>query len=237
LKILASGGSGLLGETLKDLDNSIIFPNRLEMDVFDIDQVKQQLKVHNPDLFLHLASFTDNRKLEKNPIEAIKTNIIGTSNVALACIEQNVRLVYISTDYVYSGKKGNYIEEDELLPINKYAWSKLGGESAVLQYENSLIIRTSFYSNTFPYDQSFVDMWTSKDIVTVMAPLILKAAKSNFLGILNIGTERKNMFEFAKKLNPKVTRSIRDHFKNSKIFDTSLDTTKFNSLFDENTPK
>ena len=234
---MASGGSGLLGKTLKDLDKSIIFPSRLEMDVFNIDQVKQQLKVHNPDLFLHLAAFTDNRKLEKNPIEAIKTNIIGTANVVLACIEQNVRLAYISTDYVYSGKKGNYVEEDELLPVNKYAWSKLGGESAVLQYGNSLIIRTSFGSDTFPYEQSFVDMWTSKDVVNVMAPLILKAAKSNFLGMLNIGTERKNMFEFAKKLNPQVKQSIRDHFKNSEIFDTSLDTTKFDSIFDENTPK
>ena len=207
------------------------------MDVSNIDQIRQQLKIHNPDLFLHLAAFTNNRKLEKNPTDAIKINIMGTANVTLACMEKNIRLVYISTDYVYSGKKGNYVEEDELLPINKYAWSKLGGESSVLQYKNSLIIRTSFGSDTFPYEQSFVDMWTSKDIVTVIGPLILKAAKSTYNGILNIGTQRKNMFEFAKKLNPKVKQSVRDHFNNSKIFDTSLDTTKFNSIFDENTPK
>lgn len=138
-------------------------------------------------------------------------------------------------------KKGNYKEDDELFPVNKYAWSKLGGECAVHQYDNSLIIRTSFGSNKFPYEKSFVDMWTSKDIVTVMAPLILKATKSSFVGTLNIGTNRKNMFEFAKKLNPKVKQSVRDHFKNSKIFDTSLNTTTFNSVFkesiNENTPK
>jgi dTDP-4-dehydrorhamnose reductase len=232
LKILASGGSGLLGKTLKNLDKSIIFPSRIEMDVFNINQIKQQLKIHNPDLFLHLAAFTDNRKLEKNPTEAIKTNIIGTANVALACLEQNIRLVYISTDYVYSGRKGLYKEDDELLPINKYAWSKLGGECAVKQYDNSLIIRTSIGPSLFPYDQAFVDMWTSKDTVEVLAPMILKATKSHVIGILNLGTSRKNMFEYAKKSNSNVNEATRNEFGDSSDFDTSLDLSKYESCFD-----
>ena len=63
----------------------------------------------------------------ENPDLSISTNIIGTSNVVLACMESNVKLVYISTDYVYPGTDGNYKEEDPLLPVNLYAWSKLGG--------------------------------------------------------------------------------------------------------------
>lgn len=234
MKILMSGGAGLLGRQLKQIDSSIISMTREELDVSNYDSVADQIKKNKPDTFLHLAAFTDNRKLEKDPKGAILDNIIGTSNVTITCLEENVRLVYVSTDYVYSGKKGLYKEEDEILPINKYAWSKLGGECAVRQYDNSLIIRTSFGSSSFPYDQAFVDMWTSKDTVDVMAPMILRATKSNITGILHIGTERKNMFEYASKLNVNVKKAIRNEFANSMDFDTSLDLSKYKSLFEAN---
>jgi dTDP-4-dehydrorhamnose reductase len=232
MKILMSGGTGLLGRQLKLLDPSIVSTTRKELDVSNYDDITAQIRKEKPNIFLHLAAFTDNRKLEKDPKRAILDNIVGTSNVTVACFESNIRLVYISTDYVYSGKKGLYVEEDEILPVNKYAWSKLGGECAVTQYENSLIIRTSFGPTTFPYDKAFVDMWTSKDVVDVIAPMILKATKSNVTGILNIGTDRKNMFEYASKLNKNVKKAIRNEFANSLDFDTSLDFSKYKSLFE-----
>lgn len=226
-----SGGTGLLGQELKKLDESIITPTRKEMDITKYETLINQIKKHEPKIFLHLAAFTDNRKLQNDPENAIYTNIIGTANATLACIKTNIKLVYVSTDYVYSGKKGNYKENDELNPVNKYAWSKLGGECSVMQYRNSLIIRTSFGSNEFPYDEAFVDMWTSKDTVNKIAPMILTATMSNITGILNIGTERKNMFMFASKLKPNVKKSTRNQFNDMTEFDTSLDTTKFQSIF------
>lgn len=234
MKILMSGGMGLLGRQLKHLDQSIISMTRKELDVSNYNEVIEQIKRNKPNIFLHLAAFTDNRKLEKDPKRAILDNIIGTANVTISCIETNVRLVYLSTDYVHSGKKGLYTEEDEILPVNKYAWSKLGGECAVRQYENSLIIRTSFGSTSFPYDKAFVDMWTSKDTVDVMAPMILRATKSGITGVLNIGTDRKNMFEYASKLDKNVKKAIRNEFTNSRDFDTSLELSKYKSLFGKN---
>ncbi len=228
-----SGGVGMLGRQLKKLEPSIIAMSRRDMDVSNYDQIVEQLKRNKPDVFLHLAAFTDNRKLAKDPKGAIHNNIIGTANVTQACIQENIRLVYISTDYVYSGKKGMYNEEDEILPVNKYAWSKLGGECAVRQYDNSLIIRTSIGSLTFPYEKAFVDMWTSKDTIDVIAPMILKASKSNITGILNLGTPRKNMFEYARKLNKNVKKAIRNEFGDSTAFDTSLNLSKFKSLFEQ----
>jgi dTDP-4-dehydrorhamnose reductase len=227
-----SGGGGMLGQQLKKIDPSIISLSRNDMDVSNYDQIIEQIKRNKPDVFLHLAAFTNNRKLEKDPQGAIRDNIIGTSNVTLTCIKENLRLVYISTDYVYSGKKGMYKENDEILPINKYAWSKLGGECAVRQHDNSLIIRTSIGPLKFPYDSAFVDMWTSKDTVDVMAPMILKASKSTVTGILNIGTQRKNMLEYARKLDKNVKQAIRNEFANSTDFDTSLDISKFKSFFE-----
>jgi dTDP-4-dehydrorhamnose reductase len=226
-----SGGAGMLGKQLQKIDPSIIALSRQDMDVSNYEQIIKQVKINKPDIFLHLAAFTDNRKLEKDPQGAISDNIIGTANVTLSCIKENLRLVYISTDYVYSGKKGMYKEDDEIFPVNKYAWSKLGGECAVKQHDNSLIIRTSIGSLKFPYDNAFVDMWTSKDTVDVLAPMILQASKSNITGVLNIGTQRKNMFEYAYKLNKNVKKAIRDEFSNSTDFDTSLDISKFKSLF------
>lgn len=233
MKILVSGGSGLLGRQLKLLDPSIISTSRKELDVSNYDSVTLQIRKNKPDTFLHLAAFTDNRKLEKDPKRAIIDNIVGTSNVTLACMESNVRLVYISTDYVYSGKRGNYSEEDEILPVNRYAWSKLGGECAVRQYENSLIIRTSFGPLKFPYEKAFVDMWVSKDTVDVIAPMILKASKSKITGTLNIGTGRKNMFEYASKLDKNVKKATRNEFMNSRDFDTSLNISKYKYLFEK----
>ncbi len=64
---------------------------------------------------------------EKNIIKSIDLNIIGTTNVTKVCSKLGIKLIYFSTNYVYPGTKGNYKETDPLLPVNNYAWSKLGG--------------------------------------------------------------------------------------------------------------
>ena len=73
----------------------------------------------------------DKNEITKDIKKSIDLNIIGTANITKACEERNIKLIYFSTNYVYPGKKGNYKEGDNLLPVNNYAWSKLGGEAAV----------------------------------------------------------------------------------------------------------
>ena len=166
----------------------------------------------------------DNRKIEKEPIEGILNNIIGTANVSIQCTKFNSRMVYISTDYVYKGSKGNYSEENEVLPFNMYAWTKLGGECSVKCVPNHLIIRTSFGSDKFPYDIAFENQYTSKDYVSVIAPMIYKAATSDMTGILNIGTQRKSMYEYAIQKNPNITK-IETEYQ-----DHSLNTFRFHEI-------
>ena len=72
---------------------------------------------------------------EKNITKSISTNIIGTANIVNACNKFKIKLIYFSTNYVYPGIKGNYSENDPLLPINNYAISKLGGECSVQLYK------------------------------------------------------------------------------------------------------
>lgn len=200
-KVLLTGGSGLLGkEILKNLPE-ILAPTRSEFDVTNFDQIDGFLRDADIDTIIHAAAFTSPPLIDKDPINALRINIVGTSYIAEICALRNIRLVYISTDYVFKGDKGNYGEMDEVLPQNLYAWSKLGGECAVKMHEDSLIIRTSFCEPVFPYDKAFVDQYTSRDSVEIIAPLILKITFIKDLkGVIHLGTERKTVKELAVKL-------------------------------------
>lgn len=230
MKILLSGGSGLLGRELLKLDSDIISPTHSEMDVYNKESIDEYINKTKPDVFLHCAAFTSPPKIDADPAKAIKDNIIGTSNVALSCMKESVRLVYISTDYVFRGDRGQYSEEDEVYPQNKYAWSKLGGECAVRLYDNSLIIRTSFIADIFPYEKAFVDQYTSRDAVSVIAPIILELTKrTNLCGVFHVGTERKTVFELAKRLRPDVGEMHRKDVSFAVPADTSFDLNKLKS--------
>ena len=152
---------------------------------------------------------------------------MGTAKVAKECLEANKRLVYISTDYVYPSLTGNYKETDALLPFNSYAWSKLGGECAVRLVPNHLIIRTSFGSSKFPYEIAYNNKWTSKDYVDIIAPMILQASQSELQGVINIGTEKKTIFDFASKRNTVKGKPLTD---NSSPRDSSLNLTKWKAF-------
>ena len=182
----------------------MLAPSRVELDVIDRGAVSVYMASHNTDIVIHAAAVTNNRHVEDDPSQAIEVNVKGTANIALACLEGQARLVYLSTDYVYKGDKGNYSEEDEIEPFNLYAWTKLGGECAVRAIPDHLIIRTSFGAEQFAYEAAFTDKWSSKDYVDIIAPQILEAARSSLTGVLNIGSERRSMYEYAKLRNPKV---------------------------------
>lgn len=204
MKIVVFGGHGTLGKELQKLNPEIICPTRQQVDITNLRTVKECLSLHKPDIVINCAAILDARVFEKNPEKAINTNIVGAANVAIACIETGARLVYISTDYVYKGDRGNYKETDEVLPFNLYAWTKLGGETSAVGVENHLIIRTSFGKSNFAYSQAFIDKWASKDYIDVIAPMIYEAALSPLTGILNLGTERKTLHEYASERNTNV---------------------------------
>jgi dTDP-4-dehydrorhamnose reductase len=221
--IVVIGGTGILGNSLKSSDETLICLNS-EFDVFEFTKLEKKLDELNPSIIIHCAAIKS-EKVIIEPIKSINVNIIGTSNISKYCIEKNKRLVYISTDYIYSGKKGMYKEEDEILPFNIYAWTKLGGESSVMLVKNHLIIRTSFGESKFPYKSAFTNLITSKDYVDIISPMILKSAKSNLKGILNIGTEPKSIYEFALRRNVVESSTLSD----SKNF--SLNTNRYERIF------
>src|SRR3989338_2884754 len=231
-KILITGGSGLLGTYLCKLHPEVIAPPREEVDILDARAVETALDKYKPDVVIHCAAFTSPPKVNEKPIEAMRVNIVGTANVVTAASERNIRLVFISTDYVFKGDKGNYKEEDELCPQNYYAWSKLGGECAVRAYKNSLIIRTSFSPDVFPYEKAFVDQFTSRDALSVIAPTLYDlAVRDDLKGVIHAGTDRKSVKELALKLGKK---DVQDLFLKDVTFnppaDTSFDLSKLHNI-------
>ena len=130
--------------------------------------------------------------------KSVSTNIIGTSNVVLACSKKKYKLVYISTNFVYQGTKGNYSEKDMLLPVNEYGWSKLGSECAVQLYKNSLILRVCMSDDNFPHiNHAFTNYNTSFLKKSEAAKITLKLL--NKKGIINVGGKIQSAYNFAKK--------------------------------------
>jgi dTDP-4-dehydrorhamnose reductase len=226
---LFTGGSGLLGRALRNLRPDALFPSSSEFDVTNYRQMQDWAHDRKVSVVVHAAAFISPPKIDQDPVRALDVNIVGTANVVRLCAALGARLVYISTDYVFRGDRGLYGEGDEVHPVNKYAWSKLGGECAVRLYDKGLIIRTSFGPETFPYEKAFADQWTSRQAVSVAARDILRAVDSDCLGVLHIGGPRTTVFDYARSLDPARTiqpLSVKDvPFAVPK--DTSLDTTRF----------
>lgn len=225
-KILLTGGSGTLGKELLKLFDynkyTVYAPPSTKLNIKDFTNCSEWFNCYMPDLVIHAAAYTDVKASEENYIKSINTNIVGTCNIINCCDSQNIKLVYISTDYVFDGEKGNYTVNDAINPLTKYAKSKAAGELAARMYPNSLIIRTSFYGHTFPYEKAFVDQWSSKDYIDIIAPKILKLCTSDKKGIVHVGSKRRSIYEIAKQRKKEVQRMFRKDMKYKIPFDTSF---------------
>ena len=232
-KILVSGGDGDFAKSLLSIFDrerfELFLVNRGEMDVRDIFQIEKTIEKIKPDYFIHAAALTRPMDIhEKNPEKSILNNIVGTSNVVLACMNKNIKLIYLSTDYVYPGTKGNYSENDPVFPVNEYAWSKLGGECSVMLYENSCILRMAMVKKPFPHNAAIVDSYKSSIFIEDAAKISLELIDK--FGIYNVGEKRMSIYEFAKKTIPGVKKLFLKEIKNVKMAkDSSMNIGKINN--------
>jgi len=225
MKIVVTGKNGLLSKELQSLDNTIIGLPSIEYDITDPNIIPQLTKL-NPDIIIHAAAFTNSTLIHQSIQTVLDVNIIGTAYIAKYCSKHNKRLIFISTDYIYPGVTGDYKETDPIHPVNEYAWTKLGGECSVKLVLNHLIIRTSFGSSKFPYKEAWTNQIVSKDYVDIIAPMILKVSKSDTVGIINIGTSPKSLYEYSLTRNDNISP-----IKNKVSKNFSLNINKYEQLF------
>jgi dTDP-4-dehydrorhamnose reductase len=204
--ILLTGGTGRLGRELLKLNLGIIAPPRRELDITDAESVARAFRRYRPEVVIHAAAYTDVKGAETEWNICWAVNVGGTRNVVRA--RGNAKLVHISSDYVFYGDRGNYLEADTPGPVrNTYALSKLVAEEVARTASRHLIIRTSFRPREWAYPVAFTDLYTSQDYVDIIAPEIaLAVAHSSDIpyGTLHIGTERKSVFELARRRKPDV---------------------------------
>jgi dTDP-4-dehydrorhamnose reductase len=169
---------------------------------------------------------------EDNPTLSIKTNIVGTANIVMACEKYKKKIIYISTDYVYEGVDGNYKETDCMKPFTKYGWSKLGGECAVQMYDNHLILRMAMNKKPFPHPKALRDMKKSLMWIEDAAKITLKLLDET--GIINVGGKSQSVYDFVKKENSNIEPIyLKDISDVNMATDCSMDTSKMKEVIDE----
>ena len=153
-KILVVGAKGMLGSDLMRVFSPDFFVTGVDIEDIDIvnwDDVYSCLQKNRPDVVINAAAFTDVEGAEDKKEYAYNINVLGVENLATASTLLGIRLVHISTDYIFDGKKKTpYKEEDGPDPINAYGETKWLGDKALLEIfwgcENNdyLIVRTSW---------------------------------------------------------------------------------------------
>jgi dTDP-4-dehydrorhamnose reductase len=233
LKLLITGASGLYGSKLaqlalakgievysSDIQSLSVFGEFVKLDISEKTRVDESFEAIKPDVVVHAASVTDVDKCETNKELAWKINVEGTKNVVEAAHNVGSFLVYISTDYVFSGEKGLYKESDKPDPINYYGVTKLKAEEIVQTQAEFFIGRPSVIYGSTPAAgkvnfalwlieilrkgervKIVSDQWNTPTLNTNVAEMTLEVLERRLNGIYHFcGATRVSRLEFAQQI-------------------------------------
>lgn len=177
MKILITGAQGQLGRELTAQGQLRGFrvqaPAEDALDITDLEKVDGIIALHQPDLVINAAAYTQVDKAESEAAIAFKVNKTGCTHLARICTKNQIPLVHISTDYVFDGQKGTpYVETDSISPLGVYGRSKAEGEIEIRSIlKEHIILRTSWLYGI--YGQNFVktmlNLATSKQKIRVVS--------------------------------------------------------------------
>lgn len=156
-RVLVTGGGGQLAQAIrwvaKGHDVEVYAPTHAECDITSIESLRHAMQ--GVDVVINAAAYTNVDGAERNIDEAYMVNVTGARNVALMAQEMGIRLIHISTDYVFGGEENRerpYGESEVTCPINAYGRTKAEGESEVLRH-NGIVVRTSWLYS--PWGKNF----------------------------------------------------------------------------------
>ena len=230
IRLCITGGGGRLAQALLTYFPYADAPGRDFLDVADAASCRRWFSSRTYDVVIHAAAATAH---DATPATYQHHNVVGTSQVAHWARKQGARLVYTSTDYVYPAWiSGPHQETDPVWPVNTYAWSKLGGEAVCQLYDQSLIVRGSWYGH-LDQPSATTDGYTSKIPVARAAAWIAGLATSTATGIVNIGGARRSLWEIVvTEFNPNCRPISRSQVPVPYTIpmDSSVDTTRMRNL-------
>jgi len=230
--MIITGISGLLGNNLavyfrdKYEILGLYHSNRVEIDgvmslradLKDANRLKRAIIDFNPDVIIHCASVTDIDKCEKERAKTYEVNVTGTKNIVNVIKDKEVYLIYISSDSVYDGVKGDCKESDKIAPQNYYGLTKYQGELEVLKHRNIIIYRTNIFGWNIQDKNSlgewvlnelhnkktingFKDAYFSSIYTMEFARILDISLTKEIKGIYNCGSrDHCSKYEFLKKI-------------------------------------
>ncbi len=232
-RLLVTGASGLLGLNMAlrestrreviGITNShslagVAFPV-YSVDLTMDDAIDRLLDDFQPDAVIHCAAMANIDECEKNPGQAELVNANVPGKIAAACRNRTVRLVHLSTDAVFDGVRGDYVETDTPNPLSFYASTKLKGEYEVLNaYPEAVIARVNFYGWSLTGKRSLAEFFFNnlsekktvngfKDVefnplfVDHLADLLIQLADGPFNGIYHVVSPVSlSKYEFGRKI-------------------------------------
>ncbi|MFB6158486.1 MAG: NAD(P)-dependent oxidoreductase [Candidatus Nanohalobium sp.] len=214
MKYLITGSKGQVGSSVKEKVDEAVGLDRynsdIEQDISD-QEVIAKIEEEGPDVIVHCAAITDLDYVENNPKEARRVNVKGTENIVEAAKNVDAHLIFISTDNVFGGNKGDYTEMDELNPSNIYAETKVKAEKRVSELEKHTIMRTSVvfkenFSNFFEWARTKLknegelevidDQIVNPTYASNLAEFIKEASEKNIFGTFNVaGASKVSRYE------------------------------------------
>ncbi len=176
MKVLVTGVKGQLGyDVVKELEKRNIEAVGVdieEMDITDAESVAEVIKNTAPDAVIHCAAYTAVDAAEDNAEICTKVNVDGTRNIARVCKQSDIKMLYISTDYVFDGKGERAWEpDDERNPQSVYGRTKYEGELAVQELlEKYFIVRIAwvFGINGKNFVKTMLKLAETRDSLTVV---------------------------------------------------------------------
>lgn len=232
-RILVTGASGLLGLNLalgaaQEHEVVGVWHRRglrgapfeaIQADLRGPDAPARLLDEVAPEWVIHCAALADLEACERNPELADTLNAALPGRLATAALKRGIRLVHVSTDAVFDGKRGNYSETDQPWPLNVYGRSKLAGERAVLEANpEALVARVNFYGWSLSGERSLgefffnalsagrpvkglTDRWFSPLLANDLGERLLTMVEQNLQGLYHVGaSDAASKYEFGVQL-------------------------------------
>lgn len=192
-------GDGLLGaEIIKQTGWEYVSRKKDGFDIRAINSSYDTYKLNNYDVIINCIANTNTYSLNKELHWDI--NYKAVIHLTDYCKFHDIKLVHISSDYIYSNSIPNASEEDIPVHLNTwYGYTKLLGDAYVQLNKRNLIIRTSHKPYPFPYKKAWSNQFTNGDYVNVIASLIIKLVELKSSGVFNVGTQEKTWFSLTKE--------------------------------------
>jgi dTDP-4-dehydrorhamnose reductase len=260
-----TGAGGLIGSYLVKTAPSLWKARpltRADLDLLAFDRVAMLMHLEKPDVIIHCAAISKNPQCDADPQLARRVNKDATVNLAANAAHENIPFVFLSTDLVFDGKKGNYAETDPVSPISVYAETKAHAEEIVLSNRNQAVVRTSLNAGQSPTgDRAFneemraafkagrtLNLFEDEFRCPIPAEVTSRAIWEivGERGIFHLcGVEKLSRYQIGEllaanhpELNAKIERgTLRDYKGSPRSPDTSMDCSKIQARLSFQLPR